>query len=217
MSSASLGLQTRAMATIWLVAACALLTGCGSLLETNYAVPTTYVLTAATGAAEKIGGAENVDLAVSQATATPGLDSERIAVLHEARRLDYFLDSQWGAPLPQVAQALVVSSLQNQKWFRSVTSEQARVSTNYWLELEARDFQAEYATENSAPTIRVTLVGSLIRIKDRKLLGVLPATVTVIAKDNRMGAVVEAFESAGQQAALSLGRQSITAIASYRE
>jgi cholesterol transport system auxiliary component len=187
----------------------------GSLLKTNLPVATTYVLAAApaTTPGEAVLTA---DLAVSQATATPGLDTDRIAVLHEARRLDYYLDTQWGAALPQVVQAMVVGSLQNQKWFRSVTSEQARVNTNYWLELEVRDFQAEYASDDAAPIVRVTLVGSLIRIKDRKLLAVEPATITVTATENKLSAVVAAFESAAQQAALSLGRQTVSTINSNK-
>ena len=186
--------------------------GCvGSLLKTEVPVQAMYVLAAAP-ATDAPAAASTVDLTISQATTTPGLDSERIAVVHSARRLDYYLDAQWGAPLPQVAQAMVVSSLQNQKWFRSVTSEQARVSTNYWLELEVRDFQAEYASEGATPAVRVTLVGSLIRIKDRKLIGVFPATVTVTPTENKLGAVIAAFESAAQQASVSLGRQTVTAI-----
>jgi cholesterol transport system auxiliary component len=190
--------------------------GCvGSLLKTGLPVVTTYVLAAApvTTATES---ALTVDLAISQATATPGLDSERIAVLHEARRLDYYVDAQWGAVLPQVTQAMVVGSLQNQKWFRSVSAEQVRVSTNYWLELEVRDFQAEYARDDAAPTVRVTFVGTLIRIKDRKLMAVLPATVTVTAAENKLSAVITAFESASQQASLSLGQQTVSAINSNK-
>jgi cholesterol transport system auxiliary component len=174
-----------------------------------------YVLAAAP-ATDAPATASTVDLAISQAVTTPGLDSERIAVIHGARRLEYYLDAQWGAPLPQVVQAMVVGSLQNQKWFRSVTSEQARVSTNYWLELEVRDFQAEYASEGATPTVRVTLVGSLIRIKDRKLIGVLPATVTVTPTEHKLGAVVAAFESAAQQASVSLGRQTVAAIGAIK-
>jgi ABC-type uncharacterized transport system auxiliary subunit len=188
----------------------------GSLLQSKLPVPTTYVLAAAPAKQGNGAAALTADLAVSQATAAPGLDTERIAVLHEARRLDYYLDTQWGAELPQVVQALVVGSLQNQKWFHSVTAEQARVNTNYWLELEVRDFQAEYASEGAAPTARVTLVGSVIRIKDRKLLGILPATITVAATENRLSAVVAAFESAAQQAALSVGEQTVGVIASSK-
>ncbi len=184
----------------------------GSLLETKLPVPTIYVLAAAPPN-ESNTTASTVDLAISAPTTAPGLDTDRIAVLKETRRLDYYREAQWGAALPQVAQALIVGSLQNQKLFRSVTPEQARVTANYLFDLEVRDFQAEYASESSAPTVRVTFIGSLIRIKDRKLAGVFPVTIAVPASDNRLGAVVEAFESAGRQAALSLGKQAATAIA----
>ncbi len=193
-----------------------MLSGCtGSLLESKLPVPTVYVLAAApaNSAATTANNAMAIDLAIGQPTATPGLDTDRIAVLHEARRLDYYREAQWGAALPQVVQALVVGSLQKQNFFRSVTTEQARVTVNYLLDLEVRDFQAEYATDSSPPTIRVTLVGSLIRIKDRKLIGVFPVSVTVTAAANRLGSVVEAFESAAQQDAIALGQQTSKAIA----
>lgn len=194
------------------IAVCGLVfTGCGSLLETKMPISIVYVLNAAPARDATVAPLA-ADLAVSLPTAAPGLDTERIAVLHEARRIDYYQDSQWGAALPMVAQSFVVGSLQNQKLFHSVTTEQARVSANYLLDLEIRDFQAEYGGSKSAPTVRVTLVGSVIRMKDRKLLGVLPASITITAKENRLGSVIEAFETAAQQAALELGKQTASTI-----
>jgi cholesterol transport system auxiliary component len=200
------------MRRLCMIALLASLAACaGSLLSSKIPPATIYVLAAApaNGATSSVS---NVDLAVAQPAVTPGLDTDRIAVLHEARRLDYYQEAQWGATLSQVTQALVIGTLQNQKLFRSVTSEQARVTANYLLDFEVRDFQAEYANDSSAPTIRVTLAGSLIRIKDRNLVGAWPASVTVTASANRMSAVVAAFESAAQQAAVSLGQQAAVAI-----
>jgi len=187
--------------------------GCtGSILQSKVPTPSFYVL----GAAPSDGTAAAalpVDLAIANPTAAPGLDSDRIAVLHEARRLDYYQDAQWGATLPHVVQSLLVGSLQNQKSFRSVTTEQARVSASFLLDLEVRDFQAEYANESSAPTVRVTLIASLIRIKDRKLVGTFPVTFTATATENRLGAVVAAFESAARQAVSTVGKQTASAVA----
>jgi cholesterol transport system auxiliary component len=188
--------------------------GCtGSLLETKLPVPTVYVLSASV-ATDAAATPLAVDLAVAAPMTAPGLDTERIAILRAERRLDYYRDAQWGAALPYVVQSLVVGSLQNQKLFRSVTSEQARVNATYLLELEVRDFQAEYANESSAPTVRVTLTGSLIRIADRKLIAILPASQTAAASANRLGAVVEGFESAARQAAVAIGKAAASAIAS---
>jgi cholesterol transport system auxiliary component len=184
----------------------------GSLLETKLAVPTVYVLAASPPGATS-AATSAVDLAISVPTAAPGLDTDRIAILKESRQLDYYRDAQWGAVLPRVAQTLVVDSLQNQQLFRSVSTEQARVSANYFLDLAVRDFQAEYKDESSPPTVHVTFVGSLIRIKDRKLIAVVPATASVQTTENRLSTVIEAFETAAQQAASSLGKQTAEAIA----
>jgi cholesterol transport system auxiliary component len=207
----------RHLARCWVAMAVLVGSGCtGSLLDTKIPAPTVYVLHAAPAAPVASDATQSpldVDLAVTQPTATPGLDTERIALLRDVRQLDFYAESQWGAALPAVTQALVVGTLQNQRLFRSVATEQARAASQYLLDLEVRDFQAEYRGIASPPTVRVTFHGTLIRIKDRKLLAVLPASVAVQAERNRMSDVVAAFESAAQQAALSLGQQAARAIA----
>jgi len=184
----------------------------GSLLDTKIPVPTTYVLHAAPKSENASQAPVMVDIAVTQPTATPGLDTERIALLRDQNQLDFYAQSQWGAAVPAVVQAVIVGSLQNQKLFRSVAAEQARTAGQYLLDLEVRDFQAEYQG-GGAPIVRVTFVGALIRIKDRKLLEVLPVSVTVHAEKNRMSDVVAAFEAAAQQAAVSLGEQAARVVA----
>ncbi|HYM34971.1 MAG TPA: ABC-type transport auxiliary lipoprotein family protein, partial [Steroidobacteraceae bacterium] len=201
------------MMRLLVVVVLASLSGCtSSLLESKLPISVVYVMAAAP-AENAAANQSTLDLAIALPTAAPGLDTERIAILHEARRLDYYREAQWGAALPQVVQSLLVGSLQNQKLFRSVTTEQARVTASYLLDLDIRDFQAEYANDSSAPTVRVTLVASLIRISDRKLIGMYPVTFTVLASANRMSAVAAAFESAARQAATSLGKQAADTIA----
>ena len=95
---------------------------------------------------------------------------------------------------------------------RSVTPEQARVSGEYLLDLEDRDFQAKYADDKTLPTVRVGLVGRLIRIADRQLLETIIASNTGAAKENRLNTVTAAFESASQSVALDLARQTAAAV-----
>jgi len=201
------------MMRLTVVAVCLCVSACtSSILQSKIPTPNIYVLAAMPVDAATVATLP-VDLAVARPTAVPGLDSDRIAVLHEERRLDYYQESQWGAALPEVVQSLLVGSLQNQKLFRSVTTEQARVSASYLLDLEIRDFQAEYASDSAPPTVRVTLIGSLIRIKDRKLIGIFPTTFTTTAAANRLGAVVAAFESTARQAVAAMGKQTASTVA----
>jgi len=201
------------MMRLTVVAVCLCVAACtSSILQSKIPTPNIYVLAAMPVDVATVATLP-VDLAVARPTAVPGLDSDRIAVLHEERRLDYYQESQWGAALPEVVQSLLVGSLQNQKLFRSVTTEQARVSASYLLDLEIRDFQAEYASDSAPPTVRVTLIGSLIRIKDRKLIGIFPTTFTTTAAANRLGAVIAAFESTARQAVAAMGKQTASTVA----
>jgi ABC-type uncharacterized transport system auxiliary subunit len=142
------------------------------------------------------------------------LDTERIATVHAARRLDYYQNARWGATAASVVQSLIVTSLQNQQVFRSVMPEQARVSATHLLDLQLRDFQAEYANEGAAPIVRVTVIATVMRLKDRKLLASFPVAASVPAQENRLNAVVAAFESASQQAIRALNKQTVAALSS---
>jgi cholesterol transport system auxiliary component len=193
---------------VWLVAGCA---GCGSFLQSDIPTPVNYVLAPAPAVARPVESpASVVDLSIGRPDVAPGLDTQRIAVLR-GRELDYYRAAQWGARTAEVIQTLVVGSLQNQRMFHSVTPEQARVSGEYQLDLEVRDFQAEYGN-GQLPTVRVGLVGRLIRITDRRLLETVVASTTRPATENRLNEVTAAFESAGQWAALELARQTSAAI-----
>ena len=194
----------------------ALCSACGSLLESDIPAASRYVIAAAPAAAAATNSAaSSVDLSIGRPDVAPGLDTNRVAVLR-GRQLDYFRAAQWGGSVAEVTQALLVNSIQGQQLFRSVTSEQARVSGDYMLDVEVRDFQAEYAGD-AAPQIRVTIVGRVIRINDRALVDTLTATARKPAGENRMTSVAAAFETAGQQVALELAKQAAAAVAKDKE
>ncbi len=193
--------------------------GCStsSLLDSELPVPVSYLLAPLPPAASPTpSSASQVDLAIGRPDVVPGLDTARIAVLR-GRQLDYYRGVQWGGNTLDVVQTLLVASLQNQRLFRSVTSEQARVSSPYILDTEVRDFQAEYQDGVAEPTVRVTIVGRLVRIADRALVDSVTATATRVARDNRMGAVAEAFEGAAQEVAQTIARETAAAVARDHE
>lgn len=203
----------------WLLACSALIGGCSasSLLDSDQPVPTSYLLAPLPPAATATeSAASQVDLAISRPDVAPGLDTARIAVLR-GRELDYYRAVQWGGSTLEVVQALLVSSLQDQKLFRSVTPEQTRVAGAYMLDVEVRDFQAEYRDGRATPRAHVTIIGRLIRINDRSLVDSIAATATHDADDNRMGAVAAAFEAAAQDVARQLATATAAAVAKDKE
>jgi len=187
-----------------------LLAGCGSLLETDLPVSTQYVLASAPAAASG-APATQADLSIGHPDVAPGLDTSRIAVLR-GQQLDYYRGAMWGGSSGEVVQALLVGTFGEQRLFRSVTSEQAAVAGNYMLDVEVRDFQAEYGTA-AAPTVHVRVIGRLIRVTDRKLVETVTAEARNVAADNRMAIVAASFQAAAQQVAVELAQKVATAIA----
>lgn len=201
------------------VAAVSLLcAGCGgSFFDSEKPVPTRYVIASApAAAAPSSSAASQADLSIGRPDVAPGLDTERIAVLR-GRELDYYRSAQWSGRVVEVVQAFLVGSLQDQQLFRSVTAEQARVSGDYLLDSEVRDFQAEYSEGEAAPRAHVTIVGRIIRIADRKMIETVSATATSPAAGNRMTAVAAAFEAAAQQVGLEMSQKVAAAIAGDRD
>jgi cholesterol transport system auxiliary component len=186
----------------------------GSLLETDLPPSAIYVI--APAPAPPLQGAElPADLSIGRPDVAPGLDTNRIAVL-KGRRLDYYRAARWGGSMTEIVQTFLVDSLEDQRVFRSVTAEQARVAGDYVLDVEVRDFQAEYAGEDGAPSVHVKMIGRLIRVADRELAATVAAEASVPASDNRMHEVAAAFESAAHKVALELARQTASAVAQDR-
>lgn len=196
----------------WALLAVAVFTaGCGSLLETKLPENTSYVLAPAPASSTGVTRSQ-ADLSIGRPDLAPGLDTERIAVL-KGRQLDYYRGAQWGGRMTEVVQTLLVDSFQDQQLFRSVTAEQSRVASQYVLDVSVRDFQAEYASDNSAPSVHVTILGRLIRVVDRQLVDTFAATAQTKASDNRLGPVAAAFEDAAHKVVLELAQKTATAVA----
>lgn len=197
---------------IALLSAASLSACTSSLLDTELPPSVIYVIAPAPAPSSPTTNTIPVDLSIGRPDAAPGLDTNRIAVL-KGRQLDYYRAARWGASTTEVVQTFLVDSLEDQRFFRSVTAEQARVAGDYVLDIEVRDFQAEYSNDNAAPSVRVKLVGRLIRIADRELVASLPAEAQTTASADRMHAVAAAFETSAQQAAIELAQKTAAAVA----
>lgn len=183
----------------------------GSLFDSDVPVPTAYVIAPAPAGSITDAPVTQVDLSIGRPDFSPGLDTDRIAVL-DGRKLDYYRRVRWGGRSVEVVQSMLVGSINDQQLFRSVTPEQARVANDYMLDVEVRHFEAD-ATNGKVPEVHVMIIGRLIRVVDRKLVTTVSSAAKVAASEERMGAVTAAFESAAQKVALDLARQAAVAVA----
>jgi cholesterol transport system auxiliary component len=180
------------------LAACA-----GSLFKNKTAPPTMYQLSASPKlpAADRAGAPPAVaDLAILKLRVRAGLDTERIAALYPDRRMDYFADVRWTGPLDEVLQDLAVQQFHFNPSFRNVRADASVFASAYWLEIEVVDFQAEYSTAGSAPTVHVHLLARLGNSADRRILAHFEPDIRQAAADNRMSAIIDAYNRATDEA-----------------
>ena len=142
-------------------------------------------------------------LQVRRPQAAPGLDTDRIALRRSAQRLDYYAASRWPAPLPDLLQSLAIEALRASGKFRAVQPDTAAFAADEILQIEIRRCQAEYAGDGP-PVVRLQLLATLGHRSDRTVVTSVRAESTVPAAENRMQAVVAAFQSAAAAALAEL-------------
>jgi cholesterol transport system auxiliary component len=193
-----------------LLSACA-----GSLFKNKAAPPTMYMLGAMRSApvAEPPGEQALSDLAVLRPRVRAGLDTDRIAALYPDRHLDYYADVRWSGPLDEVLQDLAVQQFHANPALRNATAETSVFASPYWLEIEVTDFQAEYTATGGAPTVHVQLQARIGNSGDRRVLRRVEPDVRETAADNRMSAIVDAYNRAADEALAEIAVSAAQAMA----
>lgn len=190
------------------------LTGCGGFFESTVDAPQAYVLRLPppTPAAEAAAGS----LRVLRPDAGAGLDGDRIALLRSDRRFDYYAATRWAAPAPDMVAQALVEYLRATGRFSVVLDDATPYLPQYNLRCGMARFEADYTAGGGAPTVQVTLDCTLGRHRDRVLLANFIAQGSVKANDDRVSAVIAAFESATAAAAAEIDRQSAAALAAEK-
>jgi ABC-type uncharacterized transport system auxiliary subunit len=179
------------------------LSGCGSLFHSNAPPVSTYQLSVKEGG--PVGAAVPVDLAVLLPRVRNGLDTDHIAALYSDRRLDYFAGVRWSGPLDEMLQDLTLEAFHAYANLRNVRTDGSAFDSGYWLEIDVVDFQAEFTGteskgDSAPPTIHVHLLGRLGSAGDRHVLGQFDADARQPAADNRLTAIVGAYNRAADTA-----------------
>jgi cholesterol transport system auxiliary component len=182
-----------------------ILTGCSGVFESDLAAPQAYVLRLPQAPAPESAGSAGSVL-VQRPEASPGLESERIALLRSDQRFDFYAASRWAAPAPDIIESVMIDTLRATGTFAAVFDESAPFAPRYGLRCTLRRFEADYSKGGSAPTVFVTLDCTLGRHRDRELLASFTAQGSAPAGEDRLNAVVAAFEAATATAMAELGR-----------
>ena len=191
------------------------LTACSGVFESDLAAPQAYVLRLPPAPLPEPNN-DAGSVRVQRPDASPGLESERIALLRSEQRFDFYAASRWAAPAPDVLESVIVDTLRGTGSFRAVFDDTAPFSPRYGLRCTLRRFEADYTKGGGAPTVFVTLDCTIGRNRDRALLASFTAAGSAAAREDRLNAVVAAFESATAAAMAELGRAVTTALANEK-
>ena len=186
-----------------------LLGGCaGSLLKSDAAAPETFRLgfvATMAPAANATSSNAGLAIAVARPRAAAAIDTDRIAVHSAGNRFDYYLDARWAESAPQMLQQNLVSALAATAQFGGgVLSAPARVPTELLLDVELRRFEvvtagADAASSGAAPVVHVQVQASLVDSRRAARVTSFVSEASVPASENRLSAVVDAFERANAQ------------------
>jgi cholesterol transport system auxiliary component len=151
------------------------------------------------------GNSSPMELAVLRPRVRAGLDTDRIAALYPDRSMDYFANVRWSGPLDEVLQDLAVQEIHSNSALRNVSADASVFSSAYWLEIEIADFQAEYPASGGPPTVHVHLQARLGSSADRRVIARFEPNIYEAAADNRMSAIVAAYNRAADKALSEIG------------
>jgi len=155
--------------------------------------------------------AEAPSLQLPRPSADPGLSTEAIVLVRSDHRLDYYSGSSWAGTLPDVVSTLALDTLRASGRWAAVQESPSPFVADYLLQINIRRFEADYTDGSVAPKVRVVLDCTLARRIGRDLVSTFVAEASADAAENRMGAVVAAFEKAANAALAVVAERSALA------
>lgn len=135
-------------------------------------------------------------LGVEPPLAPAGLNSSQIAVMRDALTMDYFAKAKWVDTAPSMVYRLLVESFENSEKIIGVGRSGVGLRSDYELQTELREFQAEYLEGATIPKIRVRINCKLVKIPQRIIIASHSFESLRDAPDNRMGSIVKSFDLA---------------------
>lgn len=97
----------------------------------------------------------------------PPIDNQRIGVVPELNRIDYYADCEWGDRLGVLVQDSLIYSLQNRLLFSGVTRTHDGATPDLLLKVDVRKF---FVIQKPQPTAVVQYYAQLTRLTDRQVI-----------------------------------------------
>jgi cholesterol transport system auxiliary component len=135
-------------------------------------------------------------LVVEEPVASGGLDVDRIALRASPTELKYFARARWTERAPRMVQTLLVESFENSGAIIAVGRKAIGLRSDFNLNTELREFQAEYFTPDGIPTIRVRLNAKMVQQPRRAIVASRTFEAAIKAEGKKIGHIIRAFDLA---------------------
>lgn len=137
-----------------------------------------------------------LQLGIEPPLAPAGLNSSQIAVMRGELTMDYFARAKWIDTAPSMVYRLLVESFENSEKIVGVGRSGVGLRSDYELQTELREFQAEYLYGATVPKIRVRINCKLVKIPQRIIVASHSFETMREAPDNKMDNIVKSFDLA---------------------
>jgi cholesterol transport system auxiliary component len=147
-----------------------------------------------------------VALAVATPSAASGLDTRRIALTNAPAALNYYADAEWADSVPFLVRSALVEGFEASGAVAAVGPVTLGAHADVVLETAIRDFEARYSDPHRAPRVEVAFDLKLIALPRRQIVAAGMVEGEATATENKVPAIVAAFNTAlGQAAAKAVG------------
>jgi cholesterol transport system auxiliary component len=134
-------------------------------------------------------------LVIDIPTASESLDTDRIALIRDRTRFDYYANSLWTDRVPVLVQTLLVEAFESDGGFAEVGRDAQALTPEYLLKTEVRRFEAVYVSAaDKTPAVVAAIDLGLVKMPDHRMLGHTLVTSSSTASRNTLDSIVEAFD-----------------------
>ncbi|MBB3063938.1 ABC-type transport auxiliary lipoprotein family protein [Limibacillus halophilus] len=137
-------------------------------------------------------------LLIDRPTSGAGIDVPRIALMRSPVTLEYYAKAAWTDRATRMVQGLISESFENTNAIGAVGPEALGLRADFLLKTELREFQVEYF-DGGVPIAHVRINAKLVRALDRRILQGRLFGAKVAAAEDKIGAIIEAYDEALNQ------------------
>ena len=177
----------------------ALLGACGGLIKLPNDGPAPGLYNLTTPETIDARGTKSL-LLIEDPTSVNGLDTTMIARRSSPNELQFFADARWAGRPTAMIQNVLVESFERAGQTVTQARGGAVAPAGYELQVQIRDFQAEYFQGATTPQVRVRLALTLVRLGPVAVAGQKVVEAKVQATSPNIDAVIAAFDQAVQDA-----------------